>query len=213
MRPKHLLLVTWLHGPTFAGLVVGRDGGSIAAGNVRIDVDKRFQINASNGYIKLLNLAKDDIVYIHFASASTSEEARTLTINNGVAEDPETLVSSINTDEKIAKITVSANGDMKITQSKGINFYQIFVNTDDTPTNINATLNDKREMTNDTVIYDLSGRRVDANYHGVVIMNGKKVVIKWEKRWACSSISKREQARAIAQDCEVRKTNYLELYI
>ena len=162
----------------FAGLVVGRDGGSIAAGNVRIDVDKRFQINASNGYIKLLNMAKDDIIYIHFASASTSEEARTLTINNGVADDPSTLTSSLNTDEKIAKITVSANGDVKITQSKGVNFYQIFVNTDDMPTNINATLNDKREMTNDKVIYDLAGRRVDANYHGVVIMNGKKVVNK-----------------------------------
>lgn len=160
----------------FAGLVVGRDGGSIAAGNVRVDVDKRFQINASNGYIKLLNMAKDDIIYIHFASASTSEEARTLTINNGVADDPSTLTSSLNTDEKIAKITVSANGDVKITQSKGVNFYQIFVNTDDMPTNINATLNDKREMTNDKVIYDLAGRRVDANYHGVVIMNGKKVV-------------------------------------
>ena len=160
----------------FAGLVIGRDGGSIAAGNLRIDVDKRFQINASNGYIKLLNMAKDDIIYIHFASASTSEEDRTLTISNGVADDPSTLVSSLNTDEKIAKVTVSANGDVKISQSKGVNFYQIFVNTDDMPTGIVPATHQSTLSQGEGACYDLSGRRVDANYHGVVIMNGKKII-------------------------------------
>ncbi|MBQ8655771.1 MAG: starch-binding protein [Prevotella sp.] len=43
-------------------------------------------------------------------------------------------------------------------------------------TGIGATLNDNVEMTNDNVVYDLSGRRVDANYHGIVIQNGKKVL-------------------------------------
>ena len=45
-------------------------------------------------------------------------------------------------------------------------------------TGIGATLNDNVEMTNDNVIYDLSGRRVENPTKGIYIMNGKKVVIR-----------------------------------
>jgi len=46
----------------------------------------------------------------------------------------------------------------------------------------------------DDAIYNLNGQRVNASYKGLVIKNGKKVVIKWEK-WELARISERERAR------------------
>ena len=45
-------------------------------------------------------------------------------------------------------------------------------------TGISAALNDKGQMTNDKVVYDLQGRRVAQPTKGLYIVNGRKVVIK-----------------------------------
>ncbi len=45
-------------------------------------------------------------------------------------------------------------------------------------TGVSATLNDKGQMTNDKVVYDLQGRKVAQPTNGLYIVNGKKMVIK-----------------------------------
>jgi len=60
-------------------------------------------------------------------------------------------------------------------------FSRLSIVFDDETTDINgiSIFDDNREAAaNDGAIYDLSGRRVDNNYRGVVIKNGKKVVIR-----------------------------------
>ena len=42
--------------------------------------------------------------------------------------------------------------------------------------------NSELKIENSDVIYDLQGRRVEKMEKGVYIVNGKKVVIKWEQR-------------------------------
>ena len=49
---------------------------------------------------------------------------------------------------------------------------------DEETTGISATLNDKGQMTNDKVVYDLQGRKVAQPTRGLYIVNGRKVVVK-----------------------------------
>ena len=45
-------------------------------------------------------------------------------------------------------------------------------------------------------VYNLNGQKVNKAQKGMYIINGHKVVIKWEKTWACSRSFERERARA-----------------
>lgn len=51
-----------------------------------------------------------------------------------------------------------------------------FFSLNDDATSIGATLNDNAEMTNENVVYDLAGRRVENPVKGIYIVNGKKVI-------------------------------------
>ena len=54
----------------------------------------------------------------------------------------------------------------------------VAISFDDGFTGIDATLNGKRETTNDNVIYNLNGQRVETPKKGLYIINNKKVVVK-----------------------------------
>ena len=77
----------------------------------------------------------------------------------------------------------SAPGEYPITvtavaESYELTFVAGVLTVTESTTGIGAALNDNVEMTNDNVIYDLQGRRVESPTKGVYIRNGKKVVIK-----------------------------------
>lgn len=156
------------------GLFVGRTGGDLAANSIRVDIGKQIQINASNGVYKITDLAKDDVVRIRYKSAS--DEARKFTVTNGDVTELEAPANSAENAEKEATITVAANGDLLLTQSKAINVFAITVNAVLPEATGISTIN--AETVNDNVIYNLQGQRVDENYRGVVIKNGKKLVVK-----------------------------------
>lgn len=120
-----------------AGIEVARSGNKLSAGSaIRIDVNNRLQINASNGQIRIPNLAKDDVVKIRFATASATE-ARTFTVTNGtpatinatISEDPSDATKTV-ADKLEAEITVTADGDLTLLQNKAVNIYAIAINTD-----------------------------------------------------------------------------------
>ena len=122
--------------PGGAGIQVGRNGGKLTAGSaIRVDVNNRVQLNCSNGQFRLPDLAKNDVVKIRYASGSGTE-ARTFTVTNGT---PATLNATVTPDAADpskgtadvieAEVTVTADGDLTLLQSKAINVYAIAINT------------------------------------------------------------------------------------
>ena len=139
-----------------------------------MDVGKQIQINASNGVYKITDLAKDDVVRLRYKSAS--DEARKFTVTNGDVTELEAPANSAENAEQEATITVAADGDLLLTQSKAINVYVITVNAELPEATGIRTIN--VETVSNGAIYNLSGQRVDENYRGVVIKNGKKQIQK-----------------------------------
>lgn len=166
----------------FNGLKVSRTS-DLGTGNVRIDVNNRLSLNGGSIYLVIPNLKEGDIVYVDFASAGSSEGDRTLTVTNGTGEN---LTSNINTDRKIGKITVTADGNLTITQNNGMNYYRIFVNPaevptipGETPTGISGINADTDLWTNGEKAFDMQGRRIYAPRNGqIYIKDGKKFIKK-----------------------------------
>ena len=165
-----------------AGISVGRTGGKLAANAIRVDLGKQIQLNASNGVYIISELAKDDVVRIRFASASSSEE-RTFTITNGDKESIKATISEDGEGNKKADvveevITVANNGNLKFTQSKGINVKAITINADLPEAGGGTGIKNITTTVNNSAIYNLAGQRVSEDYKGVVIQNGKKMINK-----------------------------------
>lgn len=158
-----------------AGISVGRTGGSLAANAIRVDVGKQMQLSASNGIYKITGLAKNDVVKIRFASASsTDENDRTFTITNG---NKTTIIAPKDQSVVEEEITVAADGDLVLQQNKGINVKAITINAA-LPTGIDNVIAAPAKEAKSNAIYNLAGQKVSEDYKGVVIKDGKKVVNK-----------------------------------
>jgi hypothetical protein len=154
-----------------AGIEVGRSGGKMSAGScIRIDVDQRIQLNCSNGVFKVKNLKANDVVKISFACASNSED-RTFTVTNA---DKASLTATKDQAKIEETLTIAADGDLVLTQSKAINIYAIAINAD-LPTGIQTV---KAVKNADAATYNLAGQKVDNSFKGVVIKNGQKMIQK-----------------------------------
>ena len=154
-----------------AGIEVGRAGGKMTGGStIRVDANNRIQLNCSNGVFKIKNLKAGDVVKIQIASAN-SEEERTFTITNGDKTSVTTTGDGTKTEETI---TVSADGDLVLQQSKAINVYTITVGGS---TGIQETVAPVKVI-NNGAIYNLAGQKVNESYKGIVIKNGKKYIQK-----------------------------------
>ena len=148
----------------------------LTADKVRIFPAKYLSLNGEKHQIVIEGLAKNDEVNIRFAS--TAEEGaegaeRGFNVSNAT---PESVMSSNNTDIVEAKLTATADGNMFFTTTGGVYVYAIAIN-DDLPeyTGI-SVINAETENAADAPVYNLSGQRVDENYRGVVIKNGKKMI-------------------------------------
>jgi len=139
-----------------------------------VDTGKAIQMNASNGVYKITDLAKNDKVSIRYKSAS--DEDRTFTVDNGDVATLNAPMSSADNALQEATITVAADGALVLTQSKAINIIALAINADLPEVTGISTI--KAENVANAAMYDLSGRRVDANYRGVVIVNGVKKIQK-----------------------------------
>lgn len=117
--------------------------------------------------------------------SSSSDATRTVAFKNGDNE----LASFEVKDENCTKGTVEGvenktvynfytienvpAGDIDITYNGGTNFYGFILKTATGIRTIGMT-----EAATDAPMYNLSGQRVDENYRGVVIQNGKKIIRK-----------------------------------
>lgn len=154
------------------GLIFSRTS-AVTADKIRVDINKRLGINANNFSIKITGVAKDDEVKIRYASAKAEDE-RGFSVTNGTPSS----FTTASADAVEQTITVSADGDIILTTTAGVNIFALSVN-DDLPeyTGI-SVINAETEGAADAPVYNLSGQRVDENYRGVVIKNGRKVVNK-----------------------------------
>ena len=161
--------------PGGAGIQVGRSGGKLTAGSaIRVDVNNRVQLNCSNGQFRIPDLAKNDVVKIRYASGSGTE-ARTFTVTNGTPATLDATVTSDAADVIEAEVTVTADGDLTLLQSKAINVYAIAINTElpevpsdepSDPTGINTVATDAAKA--NVVKKYVDGKQV------VIEKNGKK---------------------------------------
>ena len=156
-----------------AGIEVGRVGGKMEGGKtIRIDANNRIQLNCSNGVFKIKDLKAGDVVKIQFACASSSED-RTFTVTNA---DKATVTATKDQAKIVETLTIAADGDLVLQQSKAINIYAIAVNGE-LPTGIQNIKAATKTIENN-VIYNLAGQRVNESYKGIVIKNGKKFIQK-----------------------------------
>ncbi len=155
------------------GLYVGRDG-SIDANKFGIDLEKGFNLPGSKYRIIIPNLAKDDEIKIRITGSADGSRGVTLT---GVGT--ENSVASVDKAVAEGTFTVAANGNIIIETTGGLTVNALSVNAE-LPEEVADGISVLKAETveGNGVIYNLQGQRVDANYRGVVIKNGHKVVIK-----------------------------------
>ena len=161
-----------------SGICVG--GATIKEGNVRVDVGKSIILNATDGAYRIKDLAKNDVVRIRCKTANTSE-VRTFTVSNGTPDKIEAPFEETEDGKKAvtveAEITVAANGDLTLTQSKGITVMAITIN-DALPEVSTGIETVNANVENNGAIYNLAGQKVSESYKGVVIQNGVKMLRK-----------------------------------
>jgi len=156
------------------GLTFARDNNEgIAAERIMIAPAKYLAVNGSSMLINLGKLAKDDVVRMRIKGAGDSERSLTPTENIEVAEGS---LTTADTDVHEVELKVLEDGFVTFKTTNGFQFLAIAIN-DELPeyTGI-SVINAETEGTADAPVYNLSGQRVDENYRGVVIKNGKKMI-------------------------------------
>ena len=147
-------------------------GTGFKAGNLRIDLNNRIQLNDSKASYILANRTVDDTVYVVFTTASSSNTSRSISADNGTVDNGTNANYS---EPTTAKITVTAAGNLKLSQTGGLNVFKIYVVPKSATTGISTV---KPATTQDSKCYSINGMKADANTKGIVIKNGKKYIQK-----------------------------------
>lgn len=153
------------------GLTFTRDNSAgLGEDRVRIKSKNYVAVNGSSVSISLGSLVKDDVVKLKFKASGESE--RSLTVSNTE------LVSGSLTTEDVevheAELKVLKDNPVTITTSNGFQLMAITVNAE-LPTGVNGV---KAEGAKAKVAgtVNLAGQQVGADYKGIVVKDGKKVM-------------------------------------
>lgn len=160
------------------GLEFARDNSTgLEAGRVRIAPNKYVAVNGSKVIIKLGDLAKDDVIKIRLKGAGDSE--RSLSAAN--AEITDGTLTTADTDVHEATLKVAADGVVSFTTGNGFQFFALTINADlpkaEDEGDPNA-ISTVEATASTTAVYNLTGQQVKANFRGIAIQGGKKVVLK-----------------------------------
>lgn len=114
-------------------------------------------------------------IKVYFAHASSSGDARTLNLATGTFSNISATQSvEVNTSATLEyNYTGNENTVYVYSANSGLNVYAIVVTYSST-----GIQNVISPVVDNGIRYNLAGQRVDENYKGVVIMNGKKIIIK-----------------------------------
>lgn len=153
------------------GLTFTRDNSAgLGEDRVRIKSKNYVAVNGSSVSISLGSLVKDDVVKIKFKASGDTD--RSLTVSN--TELVSGSLTTADTDEHEVELKVLKDNPVTITTSNGFQFMAITVNAE-LPTGVNSV---KATGTKAKVAgtVNLAGQQVGADYKGVVIKDGKKVM-------------------------------------
>lgn len=157
------------------GLLFGRDG-TLDTKKVNIDANKRLNFGGGKYRIVINSLVVDDVVTVSYASGK-ADEAR------GIAKPANADVidgSLTTTSTSATSVTFKVNkkGALVIESTASINVFSIRLNSAEEPGGdvINAIRTVK--VTADDAAYTLSGQKVGADYKGIVVKAGRKVIVK-----------------------------------
>ena len=155
------------------GLTFTRDNSEgLGVDRVRIKSKNYIAVNGSAVSINLGALVKDDVVKLKFKGAGDSE--RSLAVSNTELVSGSLTTTDVNEHE--VELKVSKDNPVTITTSNGFQFMAITINAD-LPSSSVETLKAAKAAQNGAT-YNVAGQQVDAAAKGLVIKNGKKVVIK-----------------------------------
>ena len=153
------------------GLTFTRDNSAgLAEDRVRIKSKNYVAVNGSSVSISLGSLVKNDVVKLRFKGSGESE--RSLTVSN--TELVSGSLTTTDVDEHEVELKVLKDNPVTITTSNGFQFMAITVNAG-LPTGVNSV---KAEGAKAKVAgtVNLAGQQVGADYKGIVVKDGKKVM-------------------------------------
>jgi hypothetical protein len=153
------------------GLTFARDNSEgLGEDRVRIKSKNYVAVNGSKISISLGSLVKDDVVKLRFKGAGESE--RSLTVSN--TELVSGSLTTADVEEHEVELKVLKDNVVTLTTTNGFQFMAITVNAE-LPTGVNGV---KAEGAKAKVAgtVNLAGQQVGADYKGVVIKDGKKVM-------------------------------------
>jgi hypothetical protein len=154
------------------GLTFARDNSEgLGVDRVRIKSKNYVAVNGSKVSISLGALVKDDVVKLRFKGSGESE--RSLSVTN--AEVTEGSLTTADTDVHEATLKVLKDNPVTLTTTNGFQFMAITVNADLPTTGISsAKAEGAKAKATGTV--NLAGQQVGADYKGIVVKDGVKVV-------------------------------------
>lgn len=154
------------------GLTFARDNSEgLGVDRVRIKSKNYVAVNGSKVSISLGALVKDDVVKLRFKGSGESE--RSLSVSN--AEVTEGSLTTADTDVHEATLKVLKDNVVTLTTGNGFQFMAITVNADLPTTGISsAKAEGAKAKATGTV--NLAGQQVGADYKGIVVKDGVKVV-------------------------------------
>jgi len=154
-----------------SGLSFTRDGSDgLSAERIRIAPAKFLAVNGGSMIISFGFLVKDDVVRLIFKGAGDSERSLSLSNTELLSGELTTADTEIHT----AELKVLKDNVVNITTSNGFQFLAFSIN-DDITSGIQGV---KTVSVENGAIYNLAGQKVNANFKGIAIQNGKKVVLK-----------------------------------
>lgn len=155
------------------GLTFTRDNAEgLGADRVRIAPGKYFAVNGSKVAVCLGELAKNDIIRLVIKGAGDSE--RSLTAVNAIITSGE--LTTADTDVHTADLKVEKDGTVTFETSNGFQFLALAINAE-LPEEM-ASINELKTAYSEATAYNLSGQKVAAGFKGIVVKNGKKVVVR-----------------------------------
>ena len=153
------------------GLTFTRDNSEgLGEDRVRIKSKNYVAVNGSSVSISLGSLVKNDVIKLKFKGSGESE--RSLTVSN--TELVSGSLTTADVEEHEVELKVLKDNPVTITTSNGFQFMAITVNAE-LPTGVNSV---KAEGAKAKVAgtVNLAGQQVGADYKGIVVKDGKKVM-------------------------------------
>lgn len=156
------------------GLLFTRDNSEGLAQGIKFNNKKNLSLINSNIIISIPQTAEGDIVRIRFASSDTEGGETTFTVSNA---DKSTITT---VDKQDFALTVGRDAATTLTTSGKVNIFQIAINTElPTETDGAATaIQEVQTAQKGGAAYNLAGQRVANGFKGVVVKDGKKMLVK-----------------------------------